>query len=132
MPEAGRQAIVYGIERNGLPQITNTTLSENVDQRMSLYIKEGKPKVYINVGGGIASVGAQRRRQRLLKVGLTSPEDGVPEPRNSVVTDSLQRVIIHLENIRASPEYGLPLAPTRSLSPGERIYFTRNTIYGWQ
>jgi poly-gamma-glutamate system protein len=134
MPENGRQAIIHGIERNGLPQITNNTLRENIDQRMGLYLKEGPPKVYINVGGGIASVGAQRRRQRLLKTGLTSPDDGVPEPRNSVVNRFIAEGIpvIHLENIRMmASEYGLPLAPNKVPKPGEGGIYSHKEYNIW-
>jgi poly-gamma-glutamate system protein len=133
MSEAGRQSIIQAIEYNGLPRITDTTLHENVDQRMSLYYKEGLPKAYINVGGGIAAVGAERRRRRFLKTGL-QPEDNLLKKGNYVVYRFLREgtPVIHLENIKQlASHYGLPMAPAKLPEVGEGGVYSQTRYNKW-
>ena len=59
VPE-GVDIIEKSIERNGLKFLNTKKFEEILDERMEIYHKEseGKPiKAYVNVGGGMASVG---------------------------------------------------------------------------
>ncbi|MFA4901559.1 MAG: poly-gamma-glutamate system protein [Desulfobaccales bacterium] len=134
MSEAARQSIIQAIEKNGLARITDTTLHENVDQRMSLYFKEGRPKAYINVGGGIAAVGAERRRRGLIKSGLTPSQDHLIKNGKFVVSRFLQEdtPVIHLENIKQlAAQYGLPTAPDRLPEVGKGGVYSRTRYNKW-
>jgi poly-gamma-glutamate system protein len=114
MSEAGRQSILQAIKRNGLPQIASGKLTEDAEQRMRLYLGEGRPRAYINVGGGIASVGTQRWRRQFLKTGLQPSEMPLIKKSNSVVYRFIKEgtPVIQLENVRQlSSRYGLPIAP---------------------
>jgi hypothetical protein len=102
---------------------------------MSLYFKEGRAKAYINVGGGIAAVGAEQRRQGFLKSGLQLSEDHRINKGKFVVSRFLKEgtPVIHLENIKQlashircrwpRPDY--PRLRRRRLLPG------RGIISGW-
>jgi poly-gamma-glutamate system protein len=134
MSEAARQSIIQAIEKNALARITDKTLHENVDQRMSLYFKEGRPQAYINVGGGIAAVGAERRRRGFLKSGLTPSEDHLIKNGKFVVSRFLQEgtPVIHLENIKQlAARYGLPTAPDRLPEVGKGGVYSRTRYNKW-
>ncbi|MCL4502020.1 MAG: poly-gamma-glutamate system protein, partial [Deltaproteobacteria bacterium] len=133
MSEDGRQFTIQAIEKNGLARITDRTLHENVDQRMSLYYQEGRPQAYINVGGGIAAVGAERRRREFLRTGL-QPQDHFLKKGNFVVYRFLREgtPVIHLENIKAlAARYGLPVAPSRLPEVGEGGVYSRTRYNKW-
>jgi poly-gamma-glutamate system protein len=134
MSEAARQSIIQAIEKNSLARITDKTLHENVDQRMSLYFKEGRPKAYINVGGGIAAVGAERRRQGFLKSGLQPSEDHSINKGKFVVSRFLKEgtPVIHLENIKQlASQHGLPAAPAKLPEVGEGGVYSRTRYNQW-
>jgi len=134
MSEAARQSIIQAIEKNGLARIADRTLHENVDQRISLYFKEERPRAYINVGGGIAAVGAERKRRGFLKSGLTPSEDHLIKNGKFVVSHFFQEgtPVIHLENIRQlASEYGLPTAPDRLPEVGKGGVYSRTRYNQW-
>ncbi len=59
----GRDLAINAINRNGVAYINGTSLQENITKRMTIFDqrekKVGKPiKLYVNVGGGIASLGS--------------------------------------------------------------------------
>jgi poly-gamma-glutamate system protein len=134
MSEAARESIIQAIEKNGLPRITDKTLHENVDQRMGIYFKEGRPKAYINVGGGIAAVGAERRRPGFLRSGLTPSEDHLTDKGKFVVSRFLKEgtPVIHLENMKQlASQYGLPAAPAGFPEVGEGGVYSRTRYNKW-
>ncbi len=134
MSETGRQIILQAIEKNGLVRITDRTLHENVNQRMRLYFKEGRPRVYINIGGGVAAVGAERRRRGFLKSGLQFSEDHLQRRENSVASRFLQEgtPVIHLEYLKElASQYGLPEAPKRLPEVGEGGVYSRTRYNKW-
>jgi hypothetical protein len=101
---------------------------------MSLYFKEGRPKAYINVGGGIAAVGAERQRHGFLKSGLQPSEDHRINKGKFVVSRFLKEgtPVIHLENIKQlASQYGLPAAPARLPEVGEGGVYSRTRYNKW-
>lgn len=134
MSEAGRQTIIQAIEGNGLSRITDQTLHENVEQRMNIYFREGRPKAYINVGGGIAAVGAERRRRGFIKSGLTTSKEDLKRNGKFVVSRFLQEgtPVIHLENIKQlASRYGLPAASDRIPEVGKGGVYFRTRYNKW-
>jgi poly-gamma-glutamate system protein len=69
----GRDLIKEAIKRNNIPLISEPTLEGNIDKRMELYkqLTKNLPiACYINIGGGVASVGGSQNT-RLIPPGLT-------------------------------------------------------------
>jgi len=112
----GRQMIIQAIRRNNVEFIHCTHLEESIDRRLQVYEKQSKGnpiKAYINVGGGIASLGAGVNGE-LIPSGLTKKLPVKNYPVRGVIIDMAQRgvPIIHIFNIRQMcTEYGLPLDP---------------------
>ncbi len=127
MTQAGRDLLVKAMERNSLPPIQFHTVHENVDHRMKIYYKNGVPKVFINVGGGVIAVG-KRAYKKTLKPGLMLSRPKTEQSANSVMDRFLEERIpvIHLENVKTVAErYGLDLHPTRMPGIGEgTVYFS--------
>jgi poly-gamma-glutamate system protein len=129
MSEAGRNDIIKAIQRNGLTLIFTRTREENIEQRMSIYYKDGSPAIYINVGGAVAAIGARWRWRHFIKPGLMTEE--FPESRKGdfLVYRFLKEGIpvIHLEDIKKmAAHYGLPLAPHKIPAVGEGdVYYTQ-------
>jgi poly-gamma-glutamate system protein len=72
MPEESRDMLHAAIERNGVRFLESTNKKQNIDERMAIYreFSEGKRiAAYVNVGGGIRSVGSVRGK-RLYQPGL--------------------------------------------------------------
>ena len=64
----GRQAALSAIERNKIPIINEGSLSQNIDLRMELFSSsEGNNDIdaFINIGGGIASLGSKGNSDHL-------------------------------------------------------------------
>jgi poly-gamma-glutamate system protein len=57
MTEKGRQIVSDAICRNSVRLIMAKTVRENIDERMNVYLRSGKPAAYINMGGGVAATG---------------------------------------------------------------------------
>ncbi len=126
MPEKGRELVLRAVERNGLPLIRTRTLREDIDERMAVYFRTGPPKVYINVGGGRAAVGA-RPFKVLMKPGLLAAQLPAQMKGDSVILRFLKErtPVIQLYNIEElARQYELPIAPASMPAVGEgRIYF---------
>jgi len=128
MTQAGRDSLKEAMQRNGLTPIQWHTIHENVQHRMKIYYKNGTPKVFINVGGGVIAVG-KRAYKRTLKPGLILSEPKTELRANSVMYRFLEERIpvVHLEDVRSiAKSYGLNLHPTKMPAIGEGdIYFSR-------
>ena len=102
----------------------NDDFTDNVDERMHLYKEEaeGKPiKVYINVGGGVASVGRDVGKQMFLPGVNTRPPQHVREI-DGVMPRFIKMGIpvIHIVHINAlATRYELPLEPAKAPTIGE-------------
>jgi poly-gamma-glutamate system protein len=126
----GREKIVDAIERNGVEFINEDYLENSINRRLEIYNEQsqGKPiKAYINVGGGIASLG-NTINGKLIPPGLTEYLPMRNFPVRGVIIQMGQNgvPIIHLLNIsKIMDEYGLPDSPVPLPEPGDGGIFTQ-------
>lgn len=126
----GRELIVDAIKRNEVEFIHENHLENSISRRMEIYEKnsDGKPiKAYINVGGGIASLG-NTINGKLIPPGLTEYLPMRNFPVRGVIVQMGQKEIpiIHLLNIsKLTEEYGLPNSPVPLPDPGEGGIFVQ-------
>jgi poly-gamma-glutamate system protein len=126
----GRNLIREAILRNEVEFIDEQHLEHSINRRMDLYEKyagEDGIKAFINVGGGIASLGNTLNGQ-LIPPGLTEYLPMRNFPVKGVIIQMGQRgvPIIHLLNIsRLLREYGLPGTPVPLPEPGDGGIFTQ-------
>lgn len=119
----GRELIIEAIERNQVEFINEKHLEKSITRRMEIYDKYRKTrpiKAYINVGGGIASLGNTINGQ-LIQSGLTQHLPMKNFPVRGVIVKMGQKGIpvIHLLNIRQLlSRYGLPNSPVPLPEPG--------------
>ena len=120
--------ILDAIHRNGLAMINFSKVREDIDERMNIYSRSSTPKVYINVGGGVASAGI-RPAKRFLKTGLLRGDLPPGRGTDSVIHRFVDQGIpvIHLENVRLlAKAYGLPQDPAAMPKVGEgTIYYNK-------
>ena len=126
----GRQLIRKAIERNKLIFINEEYLVKSIERRIKLYNKFSKRrsiKAYINVGGGIASLGSAING-KIIPAGLNKRLSLKNYPARGVIIEMAKREIpvIHLLNIRRLQEkYGLPTSPVPLPEPGEGEIFVQ-------
>jgi poly-gamma-glutamate system protein len=120
----GRDLIIKAIERNEVEFINEKHLENSISRRLEIYDKHssGEPvKAYINVGGGIASLGNTINGQ-LIPPGLTKylPLRNFPV-RGVIIQMGQQGIpVIHLLNVdQLLKKYGLPNSPVPVPEPGD-------------
>lgn len=135
----GREMIVQAIKRNNVEFINCEHIEESIDRRLALYEKrsKGQPiKAYINVGGGIASLGTVVNGT-LIPSGLSKELPVKNYPVRGVLIEMARRgvPIIHLYNIgQMWKEYELPLDPVPMPDIGSGGIFVRvkyNVVIAW-
>ena len=115
LSKEGRQLAFDAIERNGLRYINEGNLEGNIARRMDLFQEDGqKIKAFINVGGGIASLGSNANADQLpsgLQTELNAAE--IPDKQGVVYEMMKSRVpVINLLHInRLMDRYELPRDP---------------------
>jgi poly-gamma-glutamate system protein len=125
-----RNALLAAIKRNKLPYLKVDGVEQSIEERMNLFqeLAQGKRiAAYINVGGGMASVGPRIGKYRY------KPGVNRKPPQNATKIDSvttrfaLARVpIIHIYRIdQLADEYGLPKSPTAIPSVGGGHIFVK-------
>ena len=113
----GRELCRQIARRNGVPLIETSTLEESIQKRMEVYekhIPSGKKyAAYINVGGGVASVGSAHDVGGI-HPGLTKrlPRGNYPI-RGTMILFGLKGIpIIDISDIKLlARKYGMPIAP---------------------
>jgi poly-gamma-glutamate system protein len=126
----GREFILAAIRRNGAALIREDLLEKSVERRLELYEKhsKGKPlKAYINVGGGIASLGATVNGE-IIPGGLSKTLSMKNFPARGVIVEMVRRgiPIIHLYNVQQiGALYGLPSEPVPLPEPGSGGVFSQ-------
>jgi poly-gamma-glutamate system protein len=126
----GRNLIISAIERNGVEFINEKHLENSIAKRMEIYEKagQGKPiKAFINVGGGIASLGNTVNGE-MIQSGLTERLPLSNFPLHGVIIQMGRKgiPIIHLLNInQLMTKYGLPYNPVPLPEPGEGGIFVQ-------
>ena len=124
----GRELIEDAIKRNKVDFINEEFLENSIIKRMDIYNqhrKKSKIKAYINVGGGIASMGSTENSQ-FVPSGLSMSLPMMNYPMRGVLIQMAEEGIpvIHLLNIRQlAKKYGLPISPTPLPRPGEGEVF---------
>jgi poly-gamma-glutamate system protein len=124
----GRSLIKEAIERNGVEFINEEYLENSINKRIEIYRmlkKNNFIKAFINVGGGIASLGSTENVQ-FISSGLSKTLAMKNFPRLGVLVLMAQDnvPIIHLLNItQLASKYGLPVNPIPLPEPGEGEIF---------
>ena len=124
----GRKLIIDAIERNKVEFINEEHLEGSIQKRIGIYNNHRKKypiKAFINVGGGISSLGSKENAQ-FIPSGLskTLPMKNFPT-RGILIQMAEENIpIIHLLNItQLANKYGLPVSPTPLPQPGEGEIF---------
>ncbi len=130
LSKKGRKLALASIERNGFSIINKGSLQANIDERMRIITKElgkNKLKAFINVGGGIASLGSTDNGFSI-KSGLNK------DIKLSKISDKLGVVyemaqqglpIIHLLHLeKLLKKYDIPInpIPLPEIGKGELFY----------
>lgn len=124
----GRELIVDAIQRNKVEFINEEHLESSIQRRIDIYDKyrkKEKIKAFINVGGGISSIGSVENSQFIPGgLSLTLPMKNFPV-RGVIVSMAEKSIpVIHLLNInQLAAQYGLPINPTPLPRPGEGEIF---------
>lgn len=122
----GRKLLMEAIERNqkiegsdhDIEFIHTNSLRSSIERRMEIYLEaeksQNKPlKAYVNVGGGIASLGSTQNG-RLIRAGLTPDLTDATFPAEGVITLMAERglPIIHMLSIkRIARDYQISITP---------------------
>ncbi|MDP2208894.1 MAG: poly-gamma-glutamate system protein [Bacteroidota bacterium] len=109
----GRDLIKEAIKRNNVHLISEPSLEGNIDKRMELYTKLTKNQsiaCYINIGGGVASVGGSQNT-RLIPPGVTQHLAVMNFPVRAVINRMAEQglpVINLLEVEKIALKYNFP------------------------
>jgi len=126
----GRQLIIDAIERNKIEFINEEHLENSIQKRIDIYDKyreKNNTKAFINVGGGISSLGSTEN-DKFVPSGLSMSLPMMNYPRRGVLIRMAEEniPIIHLLNInQLARKYGLPVSPTPLPVPGEGQVFVQ-------
>jgi poly-gamma-glutamate system protein len=130
----GRRLLREAAARNGIPLIEEPTLEDSIARRMDIFEAERgteRYRVCVNVGGGLASLGATQNG-RLLVPGL-SREVGLHNfPRRGVAILMAERGVplVHLLEVeQLAREHGLPTAPVPLPEPGDGEIFAHEDYH---
>jgi poly-gamma-glutamate system protein len=129
---AGRDLIGEAIERNGVPLLDSKNIEDAITKRMAFYEERGRGRryrTYINVGGGVASLGASQNKI-LLPQGLIMDVGVKNYPRKGTMILMSEKGVpcIQLLNMRGlADQVGLPSSLDYLPSPGEGEIFIKPT-----
>jgi poly-gamma-glutamate system protein len=135
----GRDMIIRAIKRNGVELINEVHLERSIDRRLKIYDTQANGnqfKAYINIGGGIASLGTTVNGE-IIPNGLSMALPVKNYPIRGVLIEmaKLGVPVIHLFDIRKLwIEYGLPLNPIPLPELGDGGIFVRekyNKLIAW-
>ncbi len=132
----GRDLIKLAMERNGVTPIEEETLEKSIETRLRIfdeYAGENSVKLYINIGGGLASVG-HGRNSELIPVGYSDYLPLLNYPRRGLIHEYSDRGIpvLHIANINyIANEFDLPKNPSPLPNPGEGLLFSEERYNLW-
>jgi poly-gamma-glutamate system protein len=124
----GRQLIVDAINRNKIEFINEEHLESSIQKRMKIYDKhrnKEKIKAFINVGGGISSIGSIEN-VNFIPSGLSKSLPIKNYPVRGLLIEMADKniPIIHLLNVnQLAQQYGLQINPSPLPRPGEGEIF---------
>jgi len=128
----GRARLREAILRNEVELLESDSIEAAITKRMTFYVEAlrgRRAKAFINVGGGVASLGTSRNKV-LLPEGLSFDLAEHNYPRKGVMVLMAERGIpvIHMLNMqKLAREVGLPVAPDYRPQPGEGEIFVRES-----
>ncbi|MCE9582408.1 MAG: poly-gamma-glutamate system protein [Planctomycetes bacterium] len=133
MNKAQIEQIRAAILRNGVEKIEEKTLVESINRRMDVYAKAAggldRIKCYINVGGGLASIGSNLVGDKMIPNGLSRTYVQKNYPTEGTLLKMLKagKPVIHLNDFRKLAEdNALPLREAEAGESGEGpIFFAR-------
>ncbi len=133
----GIEYVNQAIERNQVQLLKFNDMGEDVSKRMALYRleAEGQPiKAYINVGGGVASIGSDKNRF-VISSGLNKKMNlSTFVDKKGVIYEMTKEgipVIQMLDVQKLASEYKLPINPIPLPSPGEGPLFQELKYNMW-
>lgn len=124
----GRQLIADAIQRNKIDFINEEHLESSIQKRIDIYNNQRqkkKIKAFINVGGGISSIGSVENG-KFIPTGLSTmlPMKNYPIRGVMIYMAEKNIPIIHLLNVNNLAEkYGLPINPVPLPRAGEGEIF---------
>jgi len=132
----GRKLIKEAIERNDVEFISEEFLENSIERRWKIfnrYRKNNPIKIFINVGGGIASLGSTENDKFIPSgLSLTLPMRNYPAKGILIKMIENHVPVIHLLNItKLAAKYGLPVSPVPLPEPGQGEIFVQrqyNTV----
>jgi len=128
----GRRLLREAIARNGIPLLKSRNLEDAIAKRMAFYAEKARGRryrCYVNIGGGVASLGSSRSRI-LIPRGLSFSLDAANWPRKgtlALMADKGVPVIHFLQIAELARDFGLPVAPDYTPAAGEGEIFVRDT-----
>ncbi|GGI55736.1 poly-gamma-glutamate system protein [Winogradskyella haliclonae] len=118
----GRQKAIIAIQRNNISLIKGNNLEDNIAERMALFNAERGIKLFINVGGGVASLGSHNNSKKLPSGFRDNLKHANFIDKQGIVYEMVKQdiPIINLLNIdRLLKRYQLPRDPLPLPKPGE-------------
>lgn len=129
--EEGISLLKQIVARNHVPLIEEENFAQNVQKRADLYLSEGEPAIFINIGGARINIGNYETASRL-SPGINKIHWRVSRPESMVEFFAAKGIpVIHLLNIKkiALKNY-LPVDPIPLPVPGESaIYFEKKISF---
>ncbi len=127
----GRDMARAAVIRNRLRLINGKSLSENIEERLKLFKAREEEtnqrvKLYVNIGGGVASLGSNLNSEKLPSGLLKDVKlSSFPDKRGVMFRMASQKVsLVNLRNIqRLMDDYGLPRDPVPLPAVGEGELF---------
>ncbi len=127
----GRSQAAEAVKRNGLIFINGNSLSENIAARMKIFGDREKElgkkiKLYVNIGGGVASLGSNINSEELPSGLLEDVKLNIFPDKKGVMFEMASRKLplINLKNLqRLMTRYELPRDPVPLPEPGEGKLF---------
>lgn len=112
LSQMGLQLLRETAARNGIPLIEENDLQAQIARRMDIYGSPAEYKAYVNIGGGIASLGHTANAE-LIKPGFHHRLAPKNYPGLGVINlFGKETAVIQLENVEMlRHQYDLPLAP---------------------
>lgn len=146
MDPAGRKALLQSIRKANIPLINSRNTWDGINQRMELYRRFAEHPIaaYLNVGGGIASIGLTRGvldrnvaplAAHPLPTGVVASMPVSLAHTDSVAVRFLKQgvPVINVHDVRASllKQYGFPHDFATIPKPGVGLIFTRAEYNPW-
>lgn len=127
LSKTGRDLIIEAIKRNNVELVNEGSLEKNIQRKMELFKQnsKGEIKVYLNIGGGLSSLGSSFNAN-LLKPGLNRivSTKNIPMKGTLFLFAEEGMPIIHLLDIQTIAEmYNIPIAPVPLPEPGTGSLF---------